>query len=649
MTPESVEREMTQAIEAADALVAQAVAANPPSFDGTLRLLSDAGAAAAAGAGRSVWPGRFHPDRDVRDAASRADQQWHVWRDSLVERDDVATAVAAFADTDEARSLTSTRRRVLELWQRELRRAGHGLDEDRRRQLVELRRRMVELSVQFQRNVAEWRDEMVLDAPDQEGLPATFLEQLADGPTVGTKKLPIVADMVWPFLEQSPRRDLRRQALTRYLARAVEQNRPVLEELLAVRRTAASLMGYGSWSDYANSARMSGSAAAVGSFLDRLIGPLQELATSERERMRRQLVASGIDDQPQAWDWPYLHERQRLELGASTAELRQYLPLDAALAGFFELAQEVFGLNIRELPGAPGWHPDVMAYAVTDATSGEHLFDVYLDLFNREGKPPGGMTFTLRPADNRPDAPRKPAVMAFASNFAPPSDGGAALLEHNDVETLFHEFGHVLEFGLERAEVFGVLPSWVELDYVEAPSQIMENWAWEPAVLARFASHHESGEAIPTELAERIKASRRLNSGTTTLWYLVYRAVLDQLLHGPDPVDLEEAYRQAHSVTGFPFVEGAFVPSAFDHIAAWYDAGYYSYIWARVFGDDMFSAFVAEGVMSSTVGSRYRAEVLEPSWSRPGRDRTRNFLGREPSERAFLEALGLGERAAGTS
>lgn len=641
MTPESVEQEMSDAIEAADALVAQAVAAKPPSFDTTLRPLSDAGATVFAGAGRSFFPGRFHPDRTVRDAASTAEQQFQGWLDGLVERDDVAAAVAAFAETDEARGLTATRRRVLELWQRELRRAGHGLDKDSRRELTELRRRMVELAVQFQRNVGEWRDEIVLEGMDQEGLPAAFLEQLPDGPTAGTKKVPMVYETVWPFLEQSPRRDLRRKVLSRYLARAAAQNRPILEELLGTRGRVASLMGYDSWSDYANSARMSGSAAAVQDFLDRLIGPLQQRAASERERMRQQLAASGIDDQPQAWDWPYLHERQRLELGVSTAELREYLPIDAALSGFFELAQRVFGLAVRELPEVPGWHPDMRVFAVDDDATGEHRFDVYLDLFNREGKPPGAWTFTLRPADNRPGAPRQPAAMAFASNFAPAKDGGPALLEHHDVETLFHEFGHVLEFGLERTAVFNVLPSWVEVDYVEAPSQIMENWAWEPEVLGRFARHHQTGATMPVEFAERLKASRRLNSATATLWHYVYRAVLDQLLHGPDPLDPEEAYRQAHAVTGFAFVEGAFVPSAFTHIAGWYDAGFYSYLWARVFGDDMFSAFSAEGVMSPEAGRRYRAEVLEPSWSKPGRERTHNFLGREPSEQAFLEALGV--------
>jgi thimet oligopeptidase len=168
----------------------------------------------------------------------------------------------------------------------------------------------------------------------------------------------------------------------------------------------------------------------------------------------------------------------------------------------------------------------------------------------------------------------------------------------------------------------------------------MEHWAWAPEVLRRFARHHATGAPPPDELLERLAASRQLNSGTVHLWWLGYRAVLDQALHGPEPVDSAEANHDAFALTGFPFPDGTYQPASFKHLLG-YDSGYYGYLWAQVFGDDMFSAFRAEGLLSSEVGRRYRAEVLEPTWSVPGRDRVRNFLGRDPSEQAFLERLGI--------
>jgi thimet oligopeptidase len=224
-------------------------------------------------------------------------------------------------------------------------------------------------------------------------------------------------------------------------------------------------------------------------------------------------------------------------------------------------------------------------------------------------------------------------------NVAPARGSASPLLPHDEAANLFHEFGHVLEFGLQRAEVVFVQRSWSELDFVEAPALMMEHWVWEPAVLRRFARHHDTGKPPPDELLEQLAASRRLNSGIVHLW-LDWPSLLDQALHGPEPVDSGEAYRDAFALTGFPFPEGTYYPASFYHLLTG-DAGFYGYLWADVFGDDMFSAFREDGLLSADVGRRYRAAILEPTWGVPGRDRVRNFLGREPSEQAFLERLGI--------
>ena len=410
---------------------------------------------------------------------------------------------------------------------------------------------------------------------------------------------------------------------------------------MVVRRQVARLMGAESWSQFANEARMSGVAAAVRPFLHRLLCPLHELAAGERPTMESILEDDGVEGDVEAWDWMYCHERQRRAIGLDSSELSAHLPLDAVLVGLFDVVRDVFGVLVTEESAVRAWHPDVRLFVLRDAASGEHLADLYLDPFAREGKSPGGgWTGRLDPGSNERGSARRPPVILLYLNVAPPVGSASPLLSHEEARVVFHEFGHVLEFGLQRMEVCDVQRSWSEWDFVEAPSQIMEHWAWAPEVLRRFARHHTTGAPPPDELLERLAASRRLNSAPYHLGWRGYAAVRDQLLHGPEPVGSGDAYRDAFTLTGFPFPAGTYMPASFIHLVD-YDAGYYGYLWAQVFGDDMFSAFRSEGLLSSEVGHRYRAEVLEPTWTVPGRDRVRNFLGREPSEQAFLERLGI--------
>jgi thimet oligopeptidase len=641
MSPESVRQAADEGLAEAERLIAQvAHETGERTFENTLAPLSDAAAAVWTADGRGSAIGQVHPDAGVRDAASRARDRTGKWRNALPRRDDVAHAVRAYAATAEGAGLTGARRRVLDLWLRDLRRAGHELDAASRAELTRLQDRIVELGVTFERNLADSSDDIELDEAGLAGLAPTFIRQLPNGASRGTKRLPILLSSVEPFLEQSARRDLREQVLRRFLRRGANENRPIVDELLVLRRELARLMGADSWSQFANEARMSGGAAAVQDFLDRVLGPLQKLAVGERAAMQRLLDALGIEGAVEAWDWMYCHEQQRRAMGLDSSELSTYLPLDAVRGGLFALVREVFGVLVTEDHGVQAWHPDVRFYILRDATTGEHLADLYLDLFARDGKIPGGWTMPLDPGSNRRGSTRRPPVLLVAMNIAPQVGSAGPQLTHGDAWTLFHEFGHALELGLQRAEVVNVQWSWAELDFVEAPSQIMEHWAWAPEILRRFARHHATGEPPPDELLERLAASRRLNSGTVHLWWLGYRSVLDQALHGPDPVDSSEADREAFALTGFRFPDGAYQPASFMHLLS-YDAGYYSYLWAQVFGDDMFSEFRSKGVLSAEVGRRYRAEVLEPTWTVPGRDRVRNFLGREPSEQAFLDRLGV--------
>ena len=645
MTPDGVRRAVDESIDAADGLIAQVVAvAEPRTFHNTLAPLMEAVRFVSSADGVGATIGWVHPDEGIREAGAAAEERTERWRTGVAMRGDLAAAVRAYADTDDAGALTGARRRALDLWLRDFRRGGHELSPEAQAEYGRLRDRVTELGVVFARNLAEWSDPLELGPDDLDGLSDAFVAQLPAGAATGSRRLPISYAVVFPFLEQSTRRHLREVALSKFLSRCADVNRPILEEITSIRRQLARIMGVDSWSQFANEAHMSGSRAEVMAFIDGLTPPLQRLAASEQAVMAELLVANGETLPLLASDWPSCHERQRQSLGVDFAELRAYFPLPAVLDGLFEILREIFGVAARRIE-APVWHPDVLVVELMDDESGELLADVYLDLFVRDGKRPGGWQAAMEPAVNEPGRPRRPASIQLVLNCQAPGADGAALLQFDEVVGLFHEFGHTLEFGLVRAEGAPATPEWFEIDFIEAPSQIMEHWAWSPDVLRRIGRHHRTGEPPPDELLDRLPEVRRLNSGTHTLYFFMLRTLVDQYLHGPEPVDAEAAYRRAFAVTGFPFMEGTFQPSSFDHIVAIYDAGFYSYLWAQVFGDDMFSAFREGGLLSGEVGRRYRREVLEPSWSVPGRERVERFLGRPPSDRAFLERLGIADPA----
>jgi len=640
LTPEMITESFEQSLDEAERHLTRAVAGGSPrSFENTLEPVGDASRAMWNGAGRGPFMTLVHPNPQLREVAGEALQRFLSWNESLPSRDEVARAILDYAATDEAAALEGERRRVLRLWVRDVRRAGHERDEPTRKEVSELRSRLRELAHRFTRSVNEWTDEIVLAPDDAAGLSEAFLAQLPSGETPGSKRLTLTGSTVETFLRQSTRRDLRELVQRRWLTR-VPDNRVILEEILALRCRMARLLGYASWSDYANEARMSGSATAVAEFLDGVIEPLRGQA--ERERQDMQALPEAPEDAVASWDWLFLTERQRSGM-ADPRQLDAYLPLERVLDGLFAISADVFGIEVTPLAEPMAWDDSVRLVALRDLITGDELAHVYLDLFSRAGKVPNGLQVPLRYPSYGVDG-RTPAVVLISLMAVPPQPGATALLSRGDVETLFHEFGHALETATSRARSVAGNFWWGEQDFAEAPSQIMENWTWEPDVLKRFARHYETGAPPPDSLLEAICATRGLNVAIETLWNFAYRAVLDQLLHGPEPVDLDDAYREAFAVTGFPFPEGTFQPAAFNHLAMDYDAGFYGYLWAHVFGDDMFSVFRQGGVLSSGVGRRYRREILEPSWTVPAEERLRGFLGREPSRAAFLRRLGLNER-----
>ena len=281
-------------------------------------------------------------------------------------------------------------------------------------------------------------------------------------------------------------------------------------------------------------------------------------------------------------------------------------------------------------------------YEVHDRASAERLGWFYLDLHPRPGKFGHAMAWAVRLAHEDPDGQRLGGISAIVANVPRASGDDPGLLRHDDMVMLYHEFGHVLH------EVLGTnrthrLSMWgVELDFPEAISQIMENWAWSPDILGRVTRHPVTGEPMPAELADRLAASRNVDIGSEYLRSFGFYGDFDMRVHGPDPVDLDEAKAAADAVRLLPSIPDSFWPAAFAHIVADYDAGYYGYLWSLVYGDDLWSRFEADGIASPVVGAAYRRELLEPGATRDAEDMVARFLGRPSSNAAFMRRTGIG-------
>ena len=641
-TPEEIDAMTEEAIERADAIVSGLVASSPRTAAATLLPLDEVGAVLGESFGRGAFMAFVHPDPAVREAGRRAEERLQKWAVDLVFREDLYRAVKEFAETEEAEALGGEQARLLEFTMRDLRKAGHELDPEARREAKRVAARLVELSVAFDKNIADWQDHLTVHAEDLDGLPDDYIARLQPGEIEGTYKVTMAYPDVVPFLENARRRDLRRELAFKFNTRAVDANTPLLEEAVELRRRIAELFGLPSWAHYVMDEQMAKEPDRVSAFYDRLTPPLTDKARAELEVMAKLLEQDTGETTVQPWDWRYYDTQiRRRDYGVDPNEVAAYFPLEQVLDGMLEITGEVFGVDYRILDDQPVWHPDVTAWAIVDRASGEDIATVFMDLFPREGTYSHAAAFPLIGGRLQADGSYRHPVSAIVANLTKPTPERPSLLQHDEVVTLFHEFGHILHQTLTRAELVRFSGSSTEKDFVEAPSQIMEHWCWKPEVLQRFARHHDTGEPIPADLVGRLVAARNLDVGLLKLRQISF-GVLDLGLHGPwEELDLNAITRRANAVTLIPFHEGTFFPASFGHMMAGYDAGYYGYLWSEVYGDDMFSRFDEEGVTSHQVGMAYRRAVLEPGGSRDGTDLLLEFLGREPDNSAFLKKLGI--------
>ena len=640
VTADSVDEDLKHGLEAADRRVDALVAAPPGSLLAALveldRVVADVGDLD----GRTSFTAYVHPDPEVRDAGQRAETAISAWRAALPLRDDLAAELlrldAASSTPDDPQDAW-----LVEQWRRLLRRNGHGLPAETRVEVRRLRARLAALESEFQRNIAEYDDGLDLTDAELDGLPATFVSGLRPGSTPGTRRVSLDYPEVDPFLEQARRRDLREQMFRKNWTKAAESNRPVAVEGLAVRRRIAELLGYPSWAAYATEIQMAGSPERALAMMDELATAFAPVNAAHLEELRALLVedGAGADAQVEHWDRAYLTRlRTQRRVGLDPSAVAEYFPVDVVLDTLFELMGTLLGLTFPEVADPPAWSELVSLREVRDA-DGTLLAHVYLDLFPREGKFGHAAAFDLVRASGEGSA-RRPAVAALVCNFSAPSEDRPGLLRHSEVVTLFHEFGHAVHMAVSRARYNQRAGTSTERDFVEAPSQLMERWAWEPRVLAAMARHWETGEPMPADVLQRLTEARFDGAVRRTAMGLMLGRLDLRLHQATEEPDLEQESRTAAEVFGLPYPEGTFQLAGWGHLFGGYDAGYYGYLWAEIIGDDMVGKFERDGLLDPEVGRLFRTSVLEPGGSRPADELVEAFLGRPADPAAFLTARG---------
>ncbi|MDP3542873.1 MAG: M3 family metallopeptidase [Elusimicrobiota bacterium] len=577
----------------------------------------------------------------VREAGNECETLLGQFAVDMYSREDLYRALKEYAGKGEG--LTGEARRLVDKELLDFKRSGLELSREKRREVADLRKRLVELEAVFGKNINEYKDYALFDAAELAGLPEDFVARLE--PVDGKYKVGLDYPDYFPFMENSTNPEARRVLEAKFNNRAALQNLPVLKDVLALRLKAARLLGYSTHAHFILEDRMAKDPSTVAGFIARLRKKLKALGASELETLlslKSDVEGRASDGKLHAWDWRfYDNQLKKTKYSVDSQKIKEYFPADHVTEQMLGVYQTLLGLKFRRVPDAVTWHPDVTLYEITEASGGEPIAYFYLDLFPRDGKYKHAAAFSLIVGRRLPDGRYQRPVSAMVANFDKPAKNRPSLLTHDEVETFFHEFGHIMHQTLTKARFGRFSGSATARDFVEAPSQMLENWVWDREVLMVLSGHYlDRSRKLPDEILGKMLAAKNVNSGLATSRQLLFAAV-DQLYHGKPPADTTAAYaRLASSVSLIPTSKGTHPEASFGHLMG-YDSGYYGYLWSKVYAEDMYSLFKAAGALNPQLGRRYRVEILEKGGSRDEMESLKAFLLREPSEDAFLESIGL--------
>jgi len=660
-TPEAVEISAKEAIKKGNAAL-DAIGRldrKKVTFQNTVVALDDLAYEANNVGNKATIIKQANTDPKMRAAAEKAVKAMNDWFVGIDYREDVYKSIKAFAETNP--QLTGEDKKLLDETMRDYRRAGLALPPEKRKEVEQLRKQLAKLGTDFGTNIANAKRPVVFTKAELEGMPEDFLSK--PGIKTGDDAYTVLANVTWQFnaVEENAKSEATRKKL--YIARetlAKEKNVPLLNQMLTLRNKIALRLGYKSWDDFQTEPRMAKTGTAAQKYIDDLIAGIEPKFAAELSELQKM---KQLDAQPSEggafaapriniWDWRYYQNQLKKQKFAVDAEaLRNFFPFQKVLDGMFAIYQRIFGLKFEKIAVPYKWIDDLQLWAVSDAASGEPLGLFYLDMFPRDGKYNHFAEFEIIGGKLLPDGKYQRPTVTLLCNFPPATADKPSLLSHSEVETLFHEFGHVLHTITTRAKYGRFAGTHVPTDFVEAPSQMLQNWVWDKNVLDSFAAdYREPSKKIPGDAIQKMKDAKLATAGVFYRRQFAF-ASLDLALHGPHP---ENAPYDCVAISN-PILEKVFLPidpsttfvSYFGHLNG-YDAGYYGYAWADAIAADMATVFESapEGYFDRQAGMRLRDEIYAMGDSRDVNESIEKFLGRKQSVQPFLKKIGIGEASA---
>jgi thimet oligopeptidase len=541
-------------------------------------------------------------------------------------------------------ALDAVDHRLIEITMRDFRRNGLELSDQDRAKLIQVRSRLAELQTAYSSNLDNDTTSTEFTRRELAGMPASFLARLKkakDGKYIVTTKYPDY----YPMMENAKREATRKREYLAFNGREAAKNLPLITEAVALRDQAAKLLGYKTHADYVTETRMAKDAATVATFLSRLrteLLPGRDALNAHMLKLKR-AQTHNPKAELQVWDWRYfMNQIRKTDYSVDDEAIRAYFPADKAMAGMFKVYSTLFHVTFTQVPDAKVWADGVKLYEVHEAPSGKLLAKFYVDLFPRPGKYGHAASFGIGVAREVQDGYQIP-LGALVVNFNPPENGKRAHLSVSEVETLFHEFGHIVHGSLTTGRYYSLAGTNVDTDFVEAPSQMLENWVYQPEILKLITEDpKDPSKTMPDALIQKIAKARTYDAGVRYTRQ-VFLATFDQTIHtsgdhvNPDEVD----HRLRKEINGYPVDPNEHFAASFGHMMGGYDAGYYGYLWSKVFADDMFTRFEKEGVLNPKTGLEYRNDILARGREEEPDVLLKNFLGRAPDEHAFLRLLGI--------
>ncbi|MCA9294946.1 MAG: Zn-dependent oligopeptidase [Phycisphaerales bacterium] len=620
-------------------------------FENTVWAMDDALARLEFNTSMTQFMTYVSPDPKERERGQRASQDLQNWLIDLEKNEELYHAIKAYAGTKP--ELKGENKRLLEHTLRDYHRAGMDLTKEERLHLSEIQKEIARLAIVFDENIRE-DDTAILVS--EEGLAGTDPEWRETLKRVGDQYI-ITMDYptFWPTQNYATNEDTRAAVWYAYKRRGGKQNVKVIEDIIRLRAEAAHMLGYAHPADYENEVRMSKNAQTILDFYEKLrplvrkkaLRDYEEFVTAKREQ------TGDPNAVLRPWDFFYYQNiLMKEKYAVDTTTVKEYFPLESVIDGLFSITQSLYGIRYNEVTnsasalGMPLWHEDVRLFEVTDNATNESLGMFYIDLFPRDNKYGHAAQWGLKQHKKWADGTVQKPLAALVCNFTKPTATKPSLMTHQEVETFFHEFGHCLHTILSTANSYKFAGTSVERDFVEAPSQMFENWVWNRDVLRTFARHYQTGEPFPDDLLEGMIAARNLGSGMIAERQFYY-GLFDLKCHLDPEGDLDTTKLQldlwdpaGENVELYDPVPGTYFQAAFGHLTG-YQAGYYGYQWSLVYACDMFQRFKELGMLDPEAGRYYRDKILSRGGTVDGLTMIEDYLGREPDLTAYLKHLGL--------